>query len=77
MSGWTLCGLHTKECHLAFTSKEMLLLATAGTNLKGMISEIALSQEGEPPCTGGVQSSAAQRHKVDGKCDVCLVTNNQ
>lgn len=50
--------LHTKECHLAFTSKEMLVLAVAYTNLKGMLSEIALSQEdkhGKSPRTGGIQ----------------------
>lgn len=31
--------LHT-ECHLAFTSKETLVLAVAYTNLKGMLSEL-------------------------------------
>lgn len=63
-----MCGLHTKESHLAFTSKEMLMLAVAYTNLKGMLSEIALSQEdehGKSPRTGGIQRSAVQRHKVD------------
>lgn len=68
MSGWTMCGLHTKECHLAFTSKGMLVLAIARTNLKGMISEIALSQKdkrGKFPYTGGIQRRAAQRHKGD------------
>ena len=36
--------LHT-ECHLAFTSKETLVLAVAYTNLKGMLGEIALKME--------------------------------
>lgn len=67
MSGWTMCGLHT-ECHSAFTSKAVLMLALAQTSLNGMISEMALSQEGNHenlPRVGGVQRSAVQRHKVD------------